>query len=129
MREEMMYLKRERLYPTVSLFLAGTGDKLMSQGHARRSLDPYGAELLGEREIKLLNHCQANLDSILKSRDITLPTEVHLLKAMVFPIVMYRCESWTIKKAEHRRIDAFDLWCWRKLLRVPWTARSPTSPS
>ena len=124
-----MYLKRERLYPTVSLFLAGTGDKLMSQGHARRSLDPYGAELLGEREIKLLNHCQANLDSILKSRDITLPTEVHLLKAMVFPIVMYRCESWTIKKAEHRRIDAFDLWCWRKLLRVPWTARSPTSPS
>ena len=125
----MMYLKRERLYPTVSLFLAGTGDKLMSQGHARRSLDPYGAELLGEREIKLLNHCQANLDSILKSRDITLPTEVHLLKAMVFPIVMYRCESWTIKKAEHRRIDAFDLWCWRKLLRVPWTARSPTSPS
>ena len=105
----MMYLKRERLYPTVSLFLAGTGDKLMSQGHARRSLDPYGAELLGEREIKLLNHCQANLDSILKSRDITLPTEVHLLKAMVFPIVMYRCESWTIKKAERQRTEAFEL--------------------
>ena len=64
-----------------------------------------------------------NLDSILKSRDITLPTKVHLVKAMVFPIVMYGCEGWTIKKAEHRRIDAFELWCWRRLLRVPWTAR------
>ena len=64
-----------------------------------------------------------NLDSILKSRDITLPTEVHLVKAMVFPIVMYVCESWTIKKAEHQRIDAFELWCWRRVLRVPWTAR------
>ena len=64
-----------------------------------------------------------NLDSIFKSRDITLPTKVHLVKAMVFPIVMYGCESWTIKKAEHRRIDAFELWCWRRLLRVPWTAR------
>ena len=63
-----------------------------------------------------------NLDSILKSRDITLPTKVHLVKAMVFPVVMYRCENWTIKKAEHRRIDAFELWCWRRLLRVPWTA-------
>ena len=64
-----------------------------------------------------------NLDSILKSRDITLPTKVHLVKAIVFPVVMYGCESWTIKKAEHRRIDAFELWCWRTLLRVPWTAR------
>ena len=64
-----------------------------------------------------------NLDSILKSRDITLPTKVHLVKAMVFPVVMYGCESWTIKKAERRRIDAFELWCWRRLLRVPWTAR------
>ena len=64
-----------------------------------------------------------NLDSILKSRDITLPTKVHLVKAMVFPVVMYGCESWTIKKAEHLRIDAFELWCWRRLLRVPWTAR------
>ena len=63
-----------------------------------------------------------NLDSILKSRDITLPTKVRLVKAMVFPVVMYRCESWTIKKAEHWRIDAFELWCWRRLLRVPWTA-------
>ena len=63
-----------------------------------------------------------NLESMLKSRDITLPTKVHLVKAMVFPAVMYGCESWTIKKAEHRRIDAFELWCWKKLLRVPWTA-------
>ena len=64
-----------------------------------------------------------NLDGILKSRDIILPTNVHLVKAMVFPVVTYGCESWTIKKAEHRRIDAFELWCWRRLLRVPWTAR------
>ena len=64
-----------------------------------------------------------NLDSILKSRDITLPTKVHLVKAMVFPVVMYGCESWAINKAECRRIDAFELWCWRRLLRVPWTAR------
>ena len=65
----------------------------------------------------------ANLDSILKSRDITLPTKVHLVKAMVFTVVVFGCESWTIKKAEHQRIDAFELWCWRRLLRVPWTAR------
>ena len=64
-----------------------------------------------------------NLESILKSRNITLPTKVHLVKAMVFPVVMYGCESWTLKKAEHQRIDAFELWCWRRLLRVPWTAR------
>ena len=64
-----------------------------------------------------------NLDSILKSRDITLSTKVHLVKAMVFPVVVYGCESWTVKKAEHLRIDAFELWCWRRLLRVPWTAR------
>ena len=68
-----------------------------------------------------------NLDSILKSRDITLPTKVHLVKAMVFPVVMYGCESWTIKTAECQRIDAFELWCWRRLLRVPWTARSNQS--
>ena len=65
-----------------------------------------------------------NLDSILKSRDITLSTKVHLVKDMVFPVDMYGCESWTIKKAEHRRIDAFELWCWRRLLRLPWTSRS-----
>ena len=64
-----------------------------------------------------------NLDSILKSRDITVPTKVHLVKAMVFPVVMYGCESWTIKKVEHQRTDTFELWCWRRLLRVPWTAR------
>ena len=66
-----------------------------------------------------------NPDSILKSRDITLPTKVHLIKAMVFPVVVYGCESWTVKKAEGQRIDAFELWCWRRLLRVPWTARRP----
>ena len=65
----------------------------------------------------------ANLDSILKSRDITLPTKVCLVKAMVFPVVMYGCDSWMVKKAEHQRIDAFELWCWRRLLRVPWTAK------
>ena len=64
-----------------------------------------------------------SLDSILKSRDITLPTKVHLIKAMVFPVVMYGCKSWTVKKAQRQRIDAFELWCWRRLLRVPWTAR------
>ena len=75
--------------------------------------------------MKLKNACslEGKLDSILKSRDITLPTKVHLIKAMVFPVVMYGCERWTIKKAEHRRIDAFELWCWRRLLGVPWIAR------
>ena len=68
-----------------------------------------------------------NLDSLLKTRDIPLPTNVHIVKAVVFPVVMYGCESWTIKKAEHQRIDAFELWCWRRLLRVPWTARSNQS--
>ena len=75
--------------------------------------------------MKLKDTCSLTiLDSILKSRDITLPTKVHLVKAIVFPVVMYGCESWTIKKAERQRIDAFQLWCWRRLLRVPWTARS-----
>ena len=69
-----------------------------------------------------------NLDSILKSRDITLPTKVHLVKAMVFPVVIYGCESWTIKKAERQRIVAFELWCWKRLLRVPWTARRSNHP-
>ena len=73
--------------------------------------------LLLERKV------MTNLDSILKSRDITLPTKVYLVKAMVFPVVMYGCENWTVKKAERRRIDIFELWCWRRLLRVPWTAR------
>ena len=76
-----------------------------------------------KRHLLLGRKVMANLDSMLKSRDITLPTKVHLVKAMVFPVVMYGCESWTIKKAVRRRIDAFELWCWRRLLRVPWTAR------
>ena len=78
--------------------------------HAKAFINAYG-------------YFMTNLDGILKSRDITLPTKVCLVKAMVFPVVMYGCESWTVKKAEHRRIDAFELWCWRRLLRVPWTAR------
>ena len=76
-----------------------------------------------KRRLLLGRKVMTNLESILKSRDITLPTKVHLFKAMVFPVVMYGCESWTIKKVEHQRIDAFELWCWRRLLRVPWTAR------
>ena len=76
-----------------------------------------------KRRLLLGRKVITNLDSILKNRDITLPTKVHLVKAMVFPVVLYGCESWTVKKAEHKRIDAFELWCWRKLLRVPWTAR------
>ena len=87
----------------------------------------------GSHEIKrcllLRRKVMSNLGSIFKSRDITVPTKVHLVKAMVFPVVMYGCESWTIKKAERQRIDAFELWCWRRLLRVPWTARRSTSPS
>ena len=76
-----------------------------------------------KRHLLLGRKAMTNLESILKSRDLTLPTKVHLVKAMVFPVVTYGCESWTIKKAEHWRIDAFELWCWRRLLRVPWTAR------
>ena len=79
-----------------------------------------------KRCLPLGRKVMTNLDSILKTRDITLPTKVHLVKAMVCPVVMYGCESWTIKKAEHRNIHAFELWCWRRLLRVPWTARRPT---
>ena len=76
-----------------------------------------------KRHLLLGRKVMNNLGSIFKSRDITLPTKVHLVKAMVFPVVMYGCESWTIKKAQHRRMDAFELWCWRRLLRVPWIAR------
>ena len=80
--------------------------------------------MLGTKSLNFLGRkVMTNLDSILKGRDITLPTKVCLVKAMVFPVVMYGCESWTIKKAEHRRTDAFELWYWRRLLRVPWTAR------
>ena len=76
-----------------------------------------------KRHLLLRRKVMTNLDIILKSRDITLPTKVHLVKAVVFPVIMYGCESWTIEKAERQRIDAFELWCWRRLLRVPWTAR------
>ena len=85
--------------------------------------DDYSHEI--KRCLLLGRKVMTKLDSILKSRDITLPTTVCLLKAMVFPVVMYGCESWTIKKAEHQRIDASELWCWRRLLRVPWTSRRP----
>ena len=88
------------------------------QNHCRWWLQPWI-----KRCLLLARKVMTNLDSILKSRDITLPTKVCLFKAMVFPVVMYGCESWTVKKAEHQRIDAFELWCWRRLLRVPWTAR------
>ena len=76
-----------------------------------------------KRHLLLWRKAMTNLDSVLKSRNITLPTKVHIVRAMVFPVVMYGCESWTIKKAEHQRIDAFELWCWRRLLRLPWIAR------
>ena len=81
-----------------------------------------------KRHLLLGGKSMTNLDSILKSRDITFPTKVYIVKAMVFPVVMYRCKSCTIKKAERRRIDAFELWCWRRLLRVPWTARRSNQP-
>ena len=87
------------------------------QNHCRWWLQPWNWKTLLGRKV------MTNLDSIFKSRDITLPTKVHLVKSMVFPVVMYGYESWTVKKAEHRRIDAFELWCWRRLLRVPWTVK------
>ena len=90
------------------------GSKITVDGDCRHEIKKH--LLLGRKAM-------TNLDSILKSKGITFLTKVHLVKAMVFPIVMYGCESWTIKKAEHQRIDAFELWCWRRLLRVPWTAR------
>ena len=95
-----------------TLFLGGS--KITADGDCSHEI---------KRCLLLGRKVMTNLDSILKSRDITLSTKVHLVKAMVFPMVMYGCESWSIKKAEHRRIDAFELWCWKRLLRVPWTAR------
>ena len=86
--------------------------------------DDCSHEIKGD--LLLGSKVMTNLDIILKRRDITLSTKIHLVKALVFPVVMYGCESWTIKKAEHQRIDAFELWCWRRLLRVPWTARKST---
>ena len=102
---------------TVTDFILG-GFKITADGD-------YSHEI--KRRLLLGRKVMTNLDSILKSRDITLPIKFHLAKAMVFPVVMYGCESWTIKKAERRRIDAFELWCWRRLLRVSWTACDPTS--
>ena len=98
---------------TVSDFIFG-GSKITADGDCSREI---------KRRLLLARKVMGNLDSIFKSRDITLPTKVRLGKAMVFPVVMYGCESWTVKKAERRRIDAFELWCWRRLLRVLWTAR------
>ena len=97
---------------TVRDFISG-GSKITAVGDCSHEIKGH---LLFRRK------AMTNLDSILKNRDITLLTKVHLVKVMVFPVAMYGCESWTIKKAEHRRIDAFELWCWRRLLRVPWTA-------
>ena len=98
---------------TVSDFIFGSS-KITADGDCSHEI---------KRHLHLGRKVMTNLDSIFKSRDIILPTKVHLVKAMVFPVVMYGCESWTVKKAEHRRIDAFEPWCWRRLLRVPWTAR------
>ena len=98
---------------TVSDFIL-RGSKITADGDGSHEI---------KRRLFLGRKVMTNLDSILKSRDITLPTKVHLVEAMVFPVVMYGCKSWTVKKAEHRRIDAFELWCWRRLLRVPWPAR------
>uniref|UniRef100_A0AC11DMD0 Uncharacterized protein n=2 Tax=Ovis aries TaxID=9940 RepID=A0AC11DMD0_SHEEP len=101
---------------TVSDFIFG-GSKISVDGDCSHEI---------KRHLLLGRKVMTNLDSIFKSRDITLPTKVCLAKAMVFPVVMYGCESWAVKKAEHQRIDAFELWCWRRLLRVPWTARRST---
>ena len=98
---------------TVSDFIF-LGSKITANGDCSHEI---------KRRLLLGRKVMTNLDSIFKSRDITLPTKVYLVKAMVFPVVMYGCESWTVKKAEHQRIDAFELWCWRRLLRVPWTSR------
>ena len=106
-------LHYEETVETVADFILG-GSKITVDGDCSHEINR--CLLLGRKVM-------TNLNSILKSRDITLPTKVHLVKAMVFPVVMYGCEIWTVKKAEHRKIDAFELQCWRRLLRVPWTAR------
>ena len=112
------YILMEKEMATQSSTLAG-------ESHGLRSLVGYSPRSWKESDTteRLHFHFHFQLDSILKSRDITLPTKVCLVKGMVFPVVMYGCESWTVKKAGHRRIDAFELWCWKRLLRVPWTAR------
>ena len=101
---------------TVADFIFG-GSKITADGNCSHEI---------KRCVLLGRKVMTNLDSIFKSRDITLPTKVRLVKAMVFPVIMYGCESWTVKKAERQRIDAFELWCWRRLLRLPWTARRST---
>ena len=103
----------EETVETVSDFIFG-GSKITADGDCRHEI---------KRRLLLGKKVRTNLDSILKSRDITLPTKVRPVKAMVFPVVIYGCDSWTVKKAEHQRIDAFELWCLRRFLRVPWTAR------
>ena len=100
---------------------SGNGERLILGGSKITTDGDCSHEI--KRHLLLGRKAMTNLDSILKSRDITLLTKVHLVKAMVFPVVMYGCESWTIKKAEHQRIDTFELWCWIRLLRVPWTAK------
>ena len=104
----------------------GNCDRLYFGGLQNHCNGDFSHEI--KRHLLFGRKIMTNLDSILKSRDITLPTKVHLVKAMVFPVVMYECETSTIKKAEHQRIDAFELWCWRRLLRVPWAARRSNQP-
>ena len=101
---------------------SGNSDRLYFYGVPKITADGYCSHEI-KRRLLLGREVMTKPDSIFKTRDITLPKKVHLVKAMVFPVVIYRCESWTIMKAEHQRIDAFELWCWRRLLRVPWTAR------
>ena len=103
---------------TVPDFILG-GSKITEDGDCSHEI---------KRRLLLGRKVMTNLDSVFKSKDITFPTKVHLVKAMVFPVVMYRCESWTVKKAEHRIIDAFELWCWRRLLRFSWTAKRSNQP-
>ena len=100
---------------------SGNSERLYFLGLQNHADDDCSHEI--KRPLLFGRKVMTNLDSIFKSRDITLPTKVHLVRAMVFPVVMYGCERWTVKKAEHRRTDAFELWCWRRLWRVPWTAR------
>ena len=107
---------------TVSNFILG-GSKITADGDCSHEITDFTMKSVSKRHLLLGRKVMTNLDSILKSRDITLPTKVRLVKAMVVPVVMYGCDSWTVKKAECRKIDAFELWCWRRLLRVPWTAR------
>ena len=129
-----LVLRHEGLAPSICQFIPKAEMSPFIGGEVMETVKDF---ILGDSKITADGDCSheikrclllgrkvmTNLDSIVKSRDITLPTKVHLVKAMIFPVVMYGCESWTIKKAEQQRINAFELWCWRRLLRVPWTAR------